>query len=123
MSIGDQTLRGLLQQLGVESGARASLLWTWSILDARVYKAQEAACRAFVAHFRHFRPAVRAGLMARNARLNEVFDDHKAARNSHSGSEAVDSEYAVTLLAEFTAYRTFWNEACRSEGMEQALLV
>ena len=38
------------------------------------------------------------------------------------GSETVDSEYAATVLAEYNGYYSFWNEACRSEGMEQALL-
>jgi hypothetical protein len=106
----------------VRNGHEVCLSWTWRTLDARVRTAQEAACRAYVAHFAHFRPAVRAQLMARNARLNKVFDDHNAALNTHSGSETVDSEYAATVLAEFTAYRTFWNETCESEGMQQALL-
>ncbi len=38
------------------------------------------------------------------------------------GSETVDSEYVLTVLYEYNGYISFWNEACRSEDMEQALL-
>jgi hypothetical protein len=119
----DHTHAGLTTLLARQSGSFVTEeTCTWSALDARVRTAHAACNGAFLAHFAEFRRAVREQLMARNARLWKVFSDYKSALCEHSSSEAVDNEYVATLLAEYNGYRTFWNETCVSEGMEQALL-